>query len=179
VAETLPVHLGGDGPGSVRVPESFETSGQFDLEIHNHGTPAHVHVHLDEALGAVAALRKTNVYVEGDATQVVSVEVAESFGTVAGTLDVVTGYGAESTPVDVTLTEPETVSVDESLAEPQSTTQTESSPSRSVPVVAVSVAVVVALVATVAFVDDALVLPLGVVAVAVGTAVAFYLLSSS
>jgi hypothetical protein len=179
VADTLAVHLSRDGPQSVAVPDAFETTGSFELAIHNHGTPAHVYVHLDDALGAVADVGATNLYVEDETTRVVAVEVADSFGTVSGTLDVVTRYGAESAPVDVTVTEPPTVTVDESLAEPQPEPPSRDLPAGSVPVVGVSVVAVVVLVLGAALMDESLVLPLGALAVAVGTVAAAYVLSGS
>ncbi|MFC7165762.1 DUF7524 family protein [Halospeciosus flavus] len=122
---TLTVHVNHDGTNSVSAERSsFETAGAFDVVLVNEGTPAHVHVRLDDALSRVASLDTTNVYLDADSSQVVHVRVGNGGERpVTGTLEVVTGYGAETEPVEVTVTDPTAenppVAVDESLGSPQ------------------------------------------------------------
>jgi hypothetical protein len=107
---------------SVEAPPEFTTDGSFRVELSNHGEGAHVHLHLDDDLSAVARLDDANVFVAGDTTTTVDVGVDGASSTVTGRLQVSTGYGAESTYVDVTVDpgepEPRRVAVDESLSKP-------------------------------------------------------------
>lgn len=123
---TLTVYINADGTNSVSAEQpTFETAGPFDVVLVNEGTPAHVHVRLDDALSRGARLEATNHYLDADSSRVVHVRTLDGERPVTGTLEVVTGYGAESAAVEVTLNDPHAdnppVEVDESLAEPQST----------------------------------------------------------
>lgn len=119
--DTLPVHLNRDDLHDVAVPNTFEATGTFTIQLENHGAPLHVHLHLDDSLSEVATLEAGNHYVEEDARQVV-VDVRPQ-GSVRGKLKVVAAYGATTRYVDVVITEPEEsedrVRVDESLSKPQ------------------------------------------------------------
>ncbi|QRV15972.1 hypothetical protein JMJ58_03480 [Haloterrigena salifodinae] len=102
--------------------DSVETRGSFDLRLESHGAPAHVHCRLDGGLERIAALETPNYYVEGDGETVVPVRVsAEAIDEpIDGALEVLTGYGAESVAVPVTVDPvPDGVDVDESFAEPR------------------------------------------------------------
>jgi len=126
VPETLTVHLNREEPRDV-APEaaSLETDRSFVLRFVNHGGPLHVHLHLDEALGAVARPSSTQVYVAEEATTDVEVAIPPGHDPVKGYVDLVTGYGAQEARLNVTVTAerkdggPE-VAVDETLAEKQS-----------------------------------------------------------
>lgn len=120
--DTLPVHLNRESLHSLDVPTGIETDGSFDVALVNHGEAVHVHLHLDDALSAVASLDANNHYVQANAERPVRVTVADG-AEVHGKLKVVTSYGATTRYVDVDLIEPEEtegpVQVDESLAKPQ------------------------------------------------------------
>jgi hypothetical protein len=104
----------------------FTTDGSFRVDLSNHGEGVHVHLHPDDELSAVAHVENGNVYVAGDTTTTVDVVVDDVPSTpVTGRLEVSSGYGAETTYVDVTVepgVEPtREVAVDESLSKPQPT----------------------------------------------------------
>jgi hypothetical protein len=187
VTETLPVAINRGDIHAIDVPPSFEVADTFVVRIENHGSPTHVHLHLDDALSQVASLGASNRYV-GDAEEVV-VRVADGPRPAEGTLEVVTGYGAETARVAIDVVEPEqaedAVAVDESMAsppvdgpDPEPTPSATPLPGISrdaVPVLALSgVAVVFAVVAAV--ISDALAVLLGVLAVLAGVAAAVVLL---
>ncbi|MEF8885844.1 MAG: hypothetical protein V5A44_12090 [Haloarculaceae archaeon] len=184
-ADRLPVHLNRSELHAVEVPDSFETTGSFDIELRNHGTSLHVHLHLDDALSTVAEIDAANHFIDGETQRVVRVSVdGEDELPVRGRLKVASAYGAQTRYVDVELTEPEverhTVEVDESLAEPPADPQpkAESSPLVASPELAVlAFGVVAVLVAGgIALVVDSALLVAGAVVVLVGVLVAIYLL---
>jgi len=180
VADTLTVHLGRDGPQSVSVADEFETTGSFELAIRNHGAPAHVHLHADDALAGVATLGAHNHYVEADTVRTVEVTVADDFGSVTGALEVVAGYGAEADTVAVSLTEPPTVAVDETLGEPaRETPDAGGFDAESVPVAVAAVVAVGLFVVAATTVGEEAAIAIGLAAVASGVAVAAYLLVAS
>jgi len=181
VPETLSVHLNREGPRELAVDRAaFETDRSFVLEFVNHGQPLHVHVHPSESLDGVVTPAETQVYVEEGETRSVDVSVPRRLGPVEGTLDVVTGYGAEEATIAVSVTDERKdggpdVAVDDTLAEKVSP---EGDASASVPEVATPVllaAGVVVLAAGVAVaVPDAGALAVGVAGVLVGCGVAAY-----
>lgn len=119
--ETLSVHLNRDELHAVEVPPSFEATGSFDVELVNHGTSVHAHLHLDDHLSEVASIDASNHFIDGESRRLVRVTVDGS-APVSGKLKVASAYGAQTRYVDVDVREPEaerhTVEVDESLAEP-------------------------------------------------------------
>jgi hypothetical protein len=121
-ADTLPVHLNREDLHAVEVPPSFETTDSFDVELVNHGTSVHAHLHLDDDLSQAADLDAANHFVDGESRRMVRVSV-DAPEAVSGKLKVASAYGAETRWVDVNVVEPEeeeqTVEVDESLAEPR------------------------------------------------------------
>jgi hypothetical protein len=124
VPASLPVELNRGRLHAVEAPVEFSTEGSFVVDLSNHGEGVHVHLHLDDALSEAARIEEGNVFVDGDsATRVDVVVDGAPSSALTGQLTVSTGYGAESTTVDVTL-EPfesteRTVAVDESLSKPQ------------------------------------------------------------
>ena len=120
---TLPVGLNRERLHAVEAPVEFATDGSFRVELSNHGEGVHVHLHLDDDLSAVARVEDANVFVAGDTDTRVDVVVDDPPASpVTGKLKVSTGYGAETTYVDVTVEpfEEQTrqVAVDESLSKP-------------------------------------------------------------
>lgn len=120
---TLTVHVGREQLHEL-VPESrsFEADGPFAVALRNHRRSVHVHLSLDEALSAVATLPDNNHFVESEQTVEVPIDVTAPDHPVSGRLKVVSGYGAETAYVDVTVNPPEPakprVEVDESLGQP-------------------------------------------------------------
>lgn len=107
MADDLTVHVNADGIHSVSAEAaSFETTGSFALVLQNHGSPAHVHVHLDESLARGASLDASNHYVDANARRVVRVAVRDEERPVSGELTVYTGYGSESVAIPVSVREP-------------------------------------------------------------------------
>ena len=126
--ETLPVSLNADRKHGVATAPSFETADSFVVRLESDGSPAHVHLHLDDALSTVATLETNNHYVEGVRDVAVTVEGGER--PVKGTLEITTGYGANTERVAVTVVEPRLgthyVDVDERLNHPPKRTAAES-----------------------------------------------------
>lgn len=120
---TLSVDLNGEHLHDVEVRDRMTVSEPFEIELLNHGEAVHVHLHLDDALSRVARLDAGNHYVEAGRTLAVGVETASVDEPVSGRLKIVTGYGAETAYVEVTVApdgeEKAPVEVDESLAKPQ------------------------------------------------------------
>jgi hypothetical protein len=188
VPDTLPVHVNRDSLHDVAVPNSFEATGPFTIELTNHGEPLHVHLHLDDTLSQVAKLEAGNHYVEAETTRQVRVEAAPN-GSIRGKLKVVAAYGATTRYVDVIVSEPEeaeeSVTVDESLNKPQPKPESGSGGAESgeegLPLTpeagVVALGVVALFVAAFAvLVLDSTVVVLGALAVLAGVLVAVYLL---
>lgn len=124
MADALTVRLNEDGPQSIEAPGAFEATGDFDVVFENGGEPLHAHVGLDPTLSKVAAVRTPNRFVEEGATRRVRVDVETGALPVEGRLELVTGYGATTEYVPVSLRNPAeadtSVTVDERLGQPQS-----------------------------------------------------------
>jgi hypothetical protein len=189
VPETLEVDLNRGTVHAVEAPPAFEATGSFAVALRNHGEPTHVHLTLDGDLAAHAAVESTNCFVGGD-SQFVDVAVGDAEPPVSGRLEVVTGYGAERTSVEVTVVDPgpETanVAVGTGSGAPRRTptaASTDRGPLPDLPVDGALVAgfAVVALfvlVGVVATLSDPLTAGLSVLVLAGGIAAAAYLLQS-
>lgn len=179
---TLRVDLNRDGPKSVEVPASLSVEGDFYISVENHGTDAHVHLHLDEALSRVARIEQTNPFVPGGGETRIPVSV-EPGAEASGMLEVVTGHGATRQAVQLTLETPteSTVQVDEGLAEPPSPDRRESDRSddgSAVPLGVLGVIAVVVAVAVAATSEVGAVI-VGIVALVAGLGAAAYFLTQS
>ncbi|WP_327051684.1 DUF7524 family protein [Halomicrococcus gelatinilyticus] len=180
----LPITLNRDGLHDVAVTGSFEADGSFSVTLENDGAPVHVHLHLDDDLSTVATLQATNHYVEAGATRAVAVEVDGDLPA-SGRLKVVTGYGAETAYVDVSIAEPddrrESIPVDEGLGSPsrQATATNEESTGRAVDLAVVALGVVaLALAGSASLLVDGLAAVFGALVVLAGVGTAAYLLVS-
>lgn len=181
----LPVELNRRSLHSIDVAGEFETSESFSVVLTNHGEAVHVHLHLDDELSRAASIPAGNHYVDAESTESVSVTTNVVDEPIRGKLKVVTGYGAETVYVTVTvlprIEESSTVEVDESLSRPQRP-EPEPSAVESVagslddrwPVVAVAVLAVLLAVAVGLYVQSAAAL-VGTAAVAVAALVAILL----
>ncbi|MFC6724322.1 hypothetical protein ACFQE1_08045, partial [Halobium palmae] len=105
MSDPLSVALNRDRLHHVEVEERYVADGPFVVELTNHGEAMHVHLHLDDRLSRVAKLEANNHYVEEGATVAVQVGANPQSEPVSGKLKVVTGYGSETTYVDVTVEE--------------------------------------------------------------------------
>lgn len=123
--DTLSVDLNRRSVHSIEVPERFETSDSFTIELTNHGEAAHVHINLDDELSKAIAIADGNHFIEAGRTRTIEASVDQRSRPVSGRLKVVTGYGAEAGYVDVSLIPPtrqvekSPVEVDERLAHPK------------------------------------------------------------
>lgn len=184
MSSTLSVHLNRDGTRSVQ-PESFsmETEGPFTIELVNHGTPAHVHLHLDDALATVAAIPSDNLFVDAGSEEYVRVNVQDSPRPVKGQVEVVTGYGAERANVNVNVIDPAPdaaeVQVDEELSARQEHAEHEPPITDAIGPAAVAIIGVLLAVGLTVLVNDILALALGAIAIIVGVAVAIHVLVTS
>ena len=124
--ESLPVRLNCDRLHDIETATSFEATESFPILLHNGDAPVHVHLHLDDALSQVASIPANNHFVDADSTRQVSVEIADGPRPVEGQLKIVTGHGAETDYVSVSVVEPEdsedAVDVDATLAAPPNRT---------------------------------------------------------
>ncbi|OLZ41448.1 hypothetical protein A6E15_10835 [Natrinema saccharevitans] len=119
------VHVNRESTDALETAASaLEVDGSFAVRLAGHDAPAHVHCRLAGDLERIAALEEGNYYVEPNAVTTVPVAVdADAIdGPVEGTLEVLTGYGAESIAIAVTVVPgPPAVDVDDSLAAPADT----------------------------------------------------------
>lgn len=120
--ESLPVHLNHDQLHDVQTVASFETTKSFPILLQNGDAPVHVHLHLDDELSQVASMAANNHFVDANATSQVGVRVEEGPRPIEGKLKIVTGHGAETDYVDVSIVDPkeraDAVDVDAALADP-------------------------------------------------------------
>ncbi len=182
MSATLPIHINSDGLHDIDVEKSFDADESFDVSLENHGAPIHVHLHLDDDLSEAASLSATNHYIEEGETELVPVTVHDGPG--GGKLKVVTGYGAETSYVDIDIAEfdpdADEILVDETLSKPQprspqSTTEA-SELTRNLPLVALVVLALVLVLGVGILVDWGVAL-FGAVSVLIGIGVATYFLT--
>jgi len=120
---TLDVELNGETVHDIDAPDSFVTDGPFPVVLENDGRSTHVHLRFDDDLDRVATLDEGNHFVADEATHHVHVSTAEVDEPVRGKLKIVTGYGSNTSYVDVRIepsdeTPEEPVAVDETLSAP-------------------------------------------------------------
>lgn len=186
MAGTLPITINREAVHAVEPgTDSFETSDSFTVELENSGSATHVHLHLDDDLSRVASLERGNYFVEAGDSLPVQVRVDRGPRPVSGRLKVVTGYGAETAYVDVTIVEPESdaeagVQVDERLSRPPVREEPEESgfdlPLDGNIAVAVLAALAIGLAIGAVLVSESLAVTLGVLVVLAGVVVAAALL---
>ncbi|RQG90256.1 hypothetical protein EA462_09760 [Natrarchaeobius halalkaliphilus] len=102
--------------------ESIETHRTFTLDLQGYERPAHVHCRILGDLDRIVSIDQSNYYLEPGVETGVPVEIdsARIDEPVDGQLEIVTGYGAESLTIDLTVTPaPDTgIDVDRSLSKP-------------------------------------------------------------
>lgn len=185
MSSRLKLHLGRHGPKSIDPePSAIEVSDDFAIELHNHGHPLHVHIAPQADLGRFLTLEATNLFIEGGDMRTIGANLAErrprSFD---GKLRVATGFGVETAFVDVRLREEQPVErevvVDASLAQPKPAQPATPLIDRigvdAVPIFALaSMALLIAIGATMIAVDVAVIL--GVIAVLLGVTIAVFMM---
>lgn len=126
MARTLPVDINRRSVHSIEPGvRQFETSESFAVELTNHGSATHVHLNVDDELADAVSLAGGNHFVEAGRTHRIEASVDQRSRPVSGRLKVVTGYGAETAVIDISLIPPEKtpekapVEVDERLSKPQ------------------------------------------------------------
>ncbi|USZ68487.1 hypothetical protein NGM10_01805 [Halorussus salilacus] len=189
MSESLSVDLNDERLHDIRTAAAFEATDSFPILLKNGDAPVHVHLHLDDALSEVASIPANNHFVNADTTRQVDVEVAEGPRPVEGRLKIVTGHGAETAYVDVSVVEPDesadAVDVDETLRVPardpdgdpegQGFDLPDLRLAENAPVVALGLLALAAAVSSAMLADSAVVL-LGALAVVGSLATAGYLL---
>lgn len=121
-SETLSVVLNRQRLNEADAPPSFTADGPFAVTLDNQGKAVHVHLRFLDRLADLTAVSETNHYVEEGETRRVHVDVADVAEPVSGTLELITGHGADGVGVEITLVperRPKSVDVDESLSRPQ------------------------------------------------------------
>ncbi|HKL28832.1 MAG TPA: hypothetical protein VJ898_06130 [Natrialbaceae archaeon] len=105
--DTLSVHLSRTELHAIESPSSFETTESFDVEFRNHGRSSRVHCTVDDALAGIVEIPETNRMIDSDGALRMTFDVKPVDRPVAGELEIVTGYGAASATVTLTVTPPE------------------------------------------------------------------------
>ncbi|WP_132059860.1 DUF7524 family protein [Halorussus amylolyticus] len=183
---SLSVQLNRDRLHDIRTVARFEVTESFAVLLENGDAPVHVHLHLDDELSRVASIPANNHYVDAGTTRQVNVEIADGPRPVEGRLKIVTGHGAETAYVVVSVVEPEeredAVAVDERLARPQRDPDDDAEfelpglrLGENAPVVALGLLALGVAISTAVLADSAVVL-FGVLAVVGSVAAAGYLL---
>ncbi|WP_283403753.1 hypothetical protein [Halorubrum sp. DM2] len=120
---TLDVELNGEAVHDIDAPDAFATDGPFPVVLDNSGRSTHVHLHFDDELDRVTAVDEVNHFVTDEGTRHVHVSITDVDEPVRGKLKIVTGYGSNTSYVDVRIepsaeTPEEPVAVDETLSAP-------------------------------------------------------------
>jgi hypothetical protein len=126
VARTLSVDVNRRSVHSIE-PEvrQFETSERFIVSLTNHGSATHVHINVDDGLANAISLAGGNHFIEAGRTHRIEASVDHRSRPVSGRLKIVTGYGAETAVIEVSVIPPEAtpekapVEVDERLSKPR------------------------------------------------------------
>ncbi len=126
MSRTLPVDINRRSVHSIEPQiREFETSESFVVELTNHGSATHVHLNVDDGLADAISLDGGNHFIEAGRTYRIEAGVDQRSRPVSGRLKIVTGYGAETAVIDVSLIPSEEppekvpVEVDERLSKPQ------------------------------------------------------------
>ncbi|MFB6251011.1 MAG: hypothetical protein ABEI27_04895 [Halobellus sp.] len=109
---SLRVELNEGSVHAIDAPAEATVSGPFHVVLENYGGPVHVYLHFDDDLSTVARIEEPNHYVEGGDTNRVPVGVVTNRAPASGELEIVSGYGAESARVDVTIEEDDPATAD-------------------------------------------------------------------
>jgi len=104
VTEPLVVHLNRGDHRTLDPEEAHhETAGPLVVRLQNHGEGSHVHLSLSGDLATVGTVEDPNPFVAPEQPLEIGVDVDRSHRPLSGGLELSTGYGQESTVVDVEL----------------------------------------------------------------------------
>ncbi len=127
---TLEVELNGDGVHAIEAPNRFTTATPFSIELANLGRSTHVHLRFDDELDRVVSIDDVNHFVEDEAVKRVYVSKTDAEESVRGKLKIVTGYGSNSTYVDVRVEPPPEEAQDEVVVDERFSKPPERTPSQ-------------------------------------------------
>lgn len=129
MASTLEVHVNRERPNVLEVPNTFDTTGDFTIQVENGGQPVHLHINVDDDLLAGLDLETGNHYIPRESDYQLPVTVDRDARPFMGKCRVSIAYGSETRYVEIRVNEPEgpeTVAVDESLSQPPQRPETPS-----------------------------------------------------
>jgi hypothetical protein len=160
---------------------SFEATGTFDIALENVGEATHAHLKLDDDLARIASIDANNHYVDGNSTRHVSVDVREIDEPMEGRLEITTGYGQQTEYITVRVVPPEVsnppVEVDEALSEPAPVEESPDYEGLAIVPIAILAALAIGTAVVTALVLGDPMVWVGVLVVAIGVAVAVYLVA--
>ena len=117
----LEIYVNRESPNVLEVPHTFETTTDFLITIENGGQPVHLHLNCDDDLLAGIEIETGNHYIPRNGSYEIPVTIDTKRRPFRGKCRVSIAYGSETQYIDVRVTQPdrpETVKVDESLAQP-------------------------------------------------------------
>lgn len=117
----LEIHVNRETPNVLEVPPIFETTTDFLIIVQNEGQPVHLHINCDDDLLPGLDIETGNHYIPREAEYEIPVSIDSDRRPFRGKCRVSIAYGSETQYIDVRVNEPdrpETVTVDESLAQP-------------------------------------------------------------
>lgn len=121
-SDVLSVRIDRAESTAIDAPDSLTVTGDFTIELTNAGEPVHAHLTCDDDLAPCLRVETGNHFIDREETHELPVEVISEDRPLRGRLRISVGYGAETAFVTLTVVEspePETVRVDDSLAEPR------------------------------------------------------------
>lgn len=121
VPGSLEIRVNRDLPNTLEVPETFETTDDFQVEITNEGKPVHIHLNYEDDFANRMSLETGNHFIPRKGVFTLPVEIDKSQRPFHGKLRVSTGYGSTTKFVEVRVVKPSgarEVSIDEDLAKP-------------------------------------------------------------
>lgn len=89
--------------------ESFETDGRFVVRVQNHGEGSHIHCSLSGDLATTATVTEGNPFLEPDEIVEIPIDVRTDLRPARGELELSTGYGRESSSIEVLVRQSDSV----------------------------------------------------------------------
>jgi hypothetical protein len=108
VTEPLRITVNRDGPNTIDAPSFHTAAGSFTIALTNAGTPAHVHLSLEDSLEGAARLREDQVYLDRDERATLEVTVRGPNTPANGRLRISVGHGSVQAFVKLELDTPQT-----------------------------------------------------------------------
>jgi hypothetical protein len=99
VSDTISITI--DGPQLRETVDRLETTGNFAVDVVNHGRATHVHLALDGELAEVTAIPEPNQFVDSEEHLEIPIRLDTDTRPLEGALTVATGYGADETRIPV------------------------------------------------------------------------------